>query len=95
VLGAILTVAASTESVAKGAELLAVYSLGLGIPFLIAAAAINVFLSFFARFKSQLGLVEKVMGGLLVVVGLMFLTGSMQRIAFWLIDTFPALQGIG
>jgi cytochrome c-type biogenesis protein len=95
VLAAILSIAASTESVTKGAALLAVYSLGLGIPFLIAAASINVFMQFFARFKSKLGLVEKAMGALLVVAGVMFLTGWMQAFSFWLIENFPILQSIG
>jgi cytochrome c-type biogenesis protein len=95
VLGAILSIAASTESVVKGAELLAVYSLGLGIPFLIAAASINVFMQFFGRFKSRLGQVEKAMGGLLVLTGVMFLTGWMQVMAFWLIEKFPVLSSIG
>ncbi len=95
VLGAILSIAASTESVAKGAELLAVYSLGLGIPFLVAAASINVFMQFFARFKSRLGQVEKAMGALLVLTGVMFLTGWMQVMAFWLIEKFPILSSIG
>ncbi len=95
VLGAILSIAASSESVSKGAELLAVYSLGLGIPFLISAASINVFLQFFARFKSRLGQVEKAIGGLLVLTGVMFLTGWMQVVSFWLIEQFPGLASIG
>jgi cytochrome c-type biogenesis protein len=95
VLAVILSIAASAESVSKGAALLFVYSLGLGIPFLIAAAGINGFLQFFGQFKSRLGMVEKLMGALLVVAGLMFLTGWMQSAAYWLIETFPALQSIG
>ena len=95
VLAAILSIAASTESVSKGAALLAVYSLGLGIPFLISAAAINQFLAFFTRFKSQLGNVERAMGGLLVVAGVMFLTGWMQVVSYWLIEKFPVLSSIG
>ncbi len=95
VLAAILSLAASTESVAKGALLLFVYSLGLGIPFLIAAGGINVFLQFFARFKSRLGMVEKAIGGLLVLAGVMFLTGWMQILSYWLIEKFPALSAIG
>jgi cytochrome c-type biogenesis protein len=95
VLAAILSLAASTESVGKGAMLLFVYSLGLGIPFVAAAAGINGFLGFFARFRSHIGAVEKVMGGLLVLAGVMFLTGWMQSMAYWLIETFPALQSIG
>jgi len=95
VLAAILSLAATTESVSRGALLLGVYSLGLGIPFLISAAAINQFLGFFAKFRQRLGLVEKAMGALLVVAGVMFLTGGMQRFAFWLLENFPALQNIG
>ena len=95
VLAVILSIAASTESVSKGAELLAVYSLGLGIPFLLSAFAINRFLTFFTRFKSQLGNVERAMGGLLVVAGVMFLTGWMQVVSYWLIEKFPILSSIG
>jgi cytochrome c-type biogenesis protein len=95
VLAAILSIAASTESVTKGASLLFVYSLGLGIPFLISAASINVFLNFFSKFKSKLGMVEKVMGGALVITGVMFLTGWMQIVSYWLIETFPGLASIG
>ena len=95
VLAAILSIAAATESVTRGAGLLAVYSLGLGIPFMIAAASLNLFLGFFARFKSKLGLVEKVMGAALVVTGLMFLTGQMQVLSYWLLETFPVLGQVG
>ena len=95
VLAAILSVAANAETVTKGAALLAVYSLGLGIPFLIAALSVNVFLNFFARFKSKLALVEKFMGAALVLTGLMFLTGSMQTLSYWILETFPSLGVIG
>ena len=95
VLAAILSIAAATESVSRGAGLLAVYSLGLGIPFMIAAASLNLFLRFFARFKSKLGLVEKIMGAALVLTGLMFLTGQMQVLSYWLLETFPVLGQVG
>ena len=95
VLAAILSIAASTESVSKGAVLLAVYSLGLGVPFLVSAAFVNQFLKFFSHFRSQLGKVEKAMGGLLVVAGVMFLTGWMQVVSYWLIEKFPVLSSIG
>ena len=84
-----------SESVSKGAVLLAVYSLGLGIPFLIAAAGINRFLGFFVSFRQKLGMVEKLMGGILVLAGLLFLTGGMQSISYWLLEQVPALQNIG
>lgn len=95
VLAAILSIAAATESVTRGAALLAIYSLGLGIPFMIAAASLNLFLGFFAKFKSKLGLVEKIMGAALVLTGLMFLTGQMQVLSYWLLETFPVLGQIG
>ena len=66
-------------TLAKGAGLLAVYSLGLGVPFLVAAFAVEPFAAFLARFRAHLGLVEKAMGGLLVLTGIAFLTGTPQR----------------
>ena len=95
ILAAILAVAASEETVAHGAGLLAVYSLGLGIPFLLAAFAIEPFAAFLARFRAYLGLVEKAMGGLLVLTGIAFLTGGVTQASFWLLDTFPLLGKIG
>ena len=70
ILAAILAVAASEATVTKGAGLLAVYSLGLGMPFMLAAFAIEPFAAFLTRFRSKLAYVEKAMGGLLVLTGL-------------------------
>jgi cytochrome c-type biogenesis protein len=95
VLAAILAVAASEETVAKGAGMLAVYSLGLGIPFIAAALAIEPFAAFIVRFRAHIGLVEKAMGGLLVLTGIAFLTGAVTQASFWLLDTFPMLGKIG
>ena len=95
ILAAILAVAASEQTVAKGAGLLAVYSVGLGIPFLIAAAAVRPFAQFLARFRRQLVHMERVMGGLLVLTGIAFLTGSVSQASFWLLETFPVLGKIG
>jgi cytochrome c-type biogenesis protein len=95
ILAAILAVAASEATVAKGAGLLAVYSLGLGIPFLLAAFAIEPFAEFLARFRKHLARVEQVMGALLVLTGVAFLTGTITQASFWLLETFPALGRIG
>jgi cytochrome c-type biogenesis protein len=95
ILAAILAVAAAETTVAKGAGLLAVYSLGLGVPFMIAALAVEPFAAFLARFRAHLGLVEKAMGGLLVLTGIAFLTGSVGAVSYWLLDTFPVLGKIG
>jgi cytochrome c-type biogenesis protein len=95
ILAAILAVAAAEATVLKGAGLLAVYSLGLGVPFVVAALAVEPFAAFLARFRAYLGVVEKVMGGLLVLTGIAFLTGAVSQASYWLLDTFPMLGKIG
>ncbi|RIK86249.1 MAG: cytochrome C biogenesis protein [Hyphomicrobiales bacterium] len=95
VLGPILTLAGGRETVGEGAMLLAAYSLGLGIPFLFAALFSGAFMRFLGRFKVHLGRVEKVMGGLLVAAGVLFLTGGVQAAAYWLLETFPGLALLG
>ena len=96
ILATILAIAASKETIAKGAGLLAVYSAGLGIPFLIAAFAIEPFAAFLARFKRYLGVVEKTMGVLLVLTGIAFaFTHALADVSNWLLDMFPALGRIG
>jgi cytochrome c-type biogenesis protein len=95
ILAAILSVAAAEATVTKGAGLLAVYSLGLGIPFLIAAFMVEQFSSMFARMKKHLVHVERAMGVLMVITGIGFLTGAVSNVSIWLLETFPALQTIG
>jgi cytochrome c-type biogenesis protein len=95
ILAAILSVAAAENTVAKGAGLLAVYSAGLGIPFLIAAFMIEQFSAVLARLKRHLTRVEHAMGVLMVLTGIGFLTGSMSTISIWLIERFPALANFG
>jgi len=95
VLAAILSVAASRDTAAEGAALLGLYSLGLGVPFFLAGIAIGPFLSFFQGFRRHLATVEKVMGGLLVVTGLLFLTGQFTRLSYWFLETFPVLAQFG
>ncbi len=94
ILATVLAVAANEASLGAGVRLLLVYSLGLGVPFILAAVAIRPFLSFMTRFKSRFGLVEKVMGGLLVLTGVLFLSGSMNLFGQWMLETFPALATI-
>jgi cytochrome c-type biogenesis protein len=95
ILAAILAVAASKETVAKGAGLLAVYSVGLGIPFVVAALAVEPCAAFIAHFRRHLDIVEKVMGALLVLTGIAFLTGFVSEASFYLLEWFPALGRIG
>lgn len=95
VLGPILTLAGGRETVSEGALLLAAYSLGLGIPFLIAALFSGAFMRFLSKFRVHLGRVEKIIGALLVVAGVFFLTGGVQVMAYWLLENFPALGRLG
>ncbi len=95
ILAAILAVAASEQTVAKGASLLAIYSLGLGVPFIAAAFAIEPFAAFLSRFRNHLHRVEQVMGALLVLTGIAFLTGSINQVSVWLLEAFPVLGKIG
>ena len=95
VLGAILGLAGTRATIGQGAIMLGFYSAGLGIPFILAAAFSGAFLRGVARFRNHFAAVEKTMGGLLVVTGILFLTGGIQTMSFWLLETFPALQMIG
>jgi cytochrome c-type biogenesis protein len=88
ILAAVLALAAAEATVLKGVGL-------LGIPFVIAALAAEPFAAFLARFRAHLGLVEKAMGGLLVLTGVAFLTGAISEVSYWLLDTFPVLGKIG
>ncbi|MEI2734409.1 MAG: cytochrome c biogenesis protein CcdA [Rhodoblastus sp.] len=95
ILAAILAVASSEDTVARGAGLLAVYSLGLGVPFLVAALAIEPFMNFIKKFRSHFGKVEKIVGLALVATGVAFMTGGMQTLSIWLLETFPGLAKLG
>jgi cytochrome c-type biogenesis protein len=90
ILGAILGLAATEASLSKGIVLLAAYSLGLAVPFLLAAFAVESFLDWFQRFRRYLPWVQKASGGLLVVVGLLMATGAFTRMAAWLQQLTPA-----
>lgn len=94
-LGMILSLAAAGGAMGKGTALLAVYALGLGIPFLLSAIFINRAIGVMNRIKPHLRLIERIMGVLLVLVGTLLLTGAFPIIAYWLLDTFPALGRIG
>lgn len=95
VLAAILAIAATSESIGYGASMLAVYSLGLGVPFLIASLAVRPFLTFMKRFRRHLGTVEKVMGASLVATGVLFMTGALSEFSYLLLEMFPSLANIG
>ena len=94
-LGAILSLAASEASVTRGTVLLGVYAAGLGIPFLLAAMFLSRSMALMAKMKKHMGLIEKVMGGLLLLVGIALLTGAFTAFSWWLLETFPAFATLG
>jgi cytochrome c-type biogenesis protein len=93
VLGAILTAAAM--SAGSGAVLLAAYGVGLGIPFLIVAALLGNSFGLIRRLRRAGRLLNVVAGGIMIVMGLLMMTGRLQLIAFWLLEQFPVLGTIG
>lgn len=95
VLAAILMIAGSEDSVLHGAGLLGAYAAGIGIPFLVAALFAPAFLRVMRRFRAHMGRIEKGIGVLLVATGIVFLTGSVPAISYWLLETFPALGTVG
>ncbi len=95
ILAAILAVAGTQETVARGALLLAAYAAGLGLPFVLAALAMERFLGFARGVRNQFARLEKAVGVLLMLTGVAFLTGGLQNASAWLIETFPAIGRLG
>jgi len=94
-LGAILSLAASEASVARGTLLLAVYAAGLGIPFLLVAAFLPRLTGLMGWMKRHMEQIERVMGLLLWTIGLLMLTGGFSSFSYWLLERFPALATLG
>ena len=90
ILGAILLYTGSQADLGKGIPLLVSYSLGLALPFLAAAAALEAFLRWFQRFRRYIGWVERVAGVLLIVVGVMMVFGWLSLASAWLQGLTPS-----
>jgi cytochrome c-type biogenesis protein len=84
ILGVILTFAAAQDSVAKGILLLAVYSMGLAVPFLLTSLGIERFLKFYSRFRTHMHALEVVSGGLLIGLGVLLVIGRFTIISNYL-----------
>lgn len=95
ILAVILMLAGAEDSVMHGTALLASYAAGIGIPFLLVAVAVGPALKLMPGIRRHMGAVEKSIGVLLILTGILFLTGAMADIAYWLLDTFPALGKVG
>ncbi|UYV39289.1 cytochrome c biogenesis protein CcdA [Rhodobacteraceae bacterium D3-12] len=94
-LGAILSLAASEASVSRGTMLLAVYAMGLGIPFLLVAAFLPRLGGLMGWMKRHMEQIERVMGLLLWTIGLLMLTGGFSTFSYWLLEQFPVLATLG
>ncbi len=95
ILGAILTMSAGSATVTSGVALLAVYSLGLGVPFLLAAAFTDGLAARLRRIGRAGRVLQFLAGGVMVVMGAAMITGHLSAFSFWLLETFPALAVIG
>ena len=94
-LGAILSIAASEASVARGTTLLGVYAAGLGVPFILVAAYLPRLGGALGWLKRNMDRIERIMGLLLWTIGLLMLTGGFSAFSFWLLEIFPALATLG
>jgi cytochrome c-type biogenesis protein len=95
ILGAILTVSAASATVSQGIALLAIYSLGLGIPFLLAALFTDGLAKRLKAMRRTGWLLQTGAGGVMIVMGLAMVTGQMSTFSFWLLEQFPILSQIG
>ncbi|MDC0737148.1 cytochrome c biogenesis protein CcdA [Cognatishimia sp. SS12] len=94
-LGAILSMAASEASLTRGTLLLAIYALGLGVPFLLVAAFLPRLTGVMGWMKRHMEQIERLMGLLLWTIGLLMLTGGFSAFSYWLLEAFPALALLG
>lgn len=95
ILGAILTMSATSTSVANGIALLGVYSIGLGVPFLLAAAFTDGLVARLRSIGRAGRVLQWVAGGVMIAMGAAMITGYLSAFSFWLLETFPALSAIG
>lgn len=95
VLGAVLTVSAASATVAGGVALLGIYSLGLGVPFVLAAVFTDALVARLRTIGRVGRVLQLIAGGLLILVGIAMITGELSAFAYWLLDMFPALADIG
>ena len=95
ILGSILAFASMEDSIYKGILLLSLYSLGLAVPFVLSGLLIKKFLIFSKSAKNYLIKVKKISGIILIITGILIVTGKLQILGFYLIEYFPILQKLG
>ena len=95
ILGSILLLASTTESISRGILLLCSYSLGLALPFILSGYLIQKFIIFSKNIRQKVKLIEKIGGTLLLVTGILIITNQLQVLGFYLLNYLPFLQGVG
>ena len=95
ILGSILVLAATEDTINKGVLLLISYSLGLALPFILSGYLIQKFLIFSKNFKNNINLISKIGGIILLITGILILTNQLQALGYYLLNIFPFLQNFG
>ena len=95
ILGSILVLASTEESLGRGILLLSFYSIGLAIPFILSGYLMQKFLIFSKNFKSNINKVSKIGGIILLITGILIITNQLQALGYYLLDMFPFLQNFG
>ncbi len=95
ILGSILVLAATEESINRGIILLIFYSLGLALPFILSGYLIQKFLIFSKNFRKNINIVSKIGGLVLLITGILILTNQLQALGYYLLNMFPFLQNFG
>ena len=95
ILGSILVLASTEESLGRGILLLFFYSIGLAIPFILSGYLMQKFLIFSKNFKKNINRVSKIGGIILLITGILIITNQLQALGYYLLDIFPFLQNFG
>ena len=95
ILGSILVLASTEESLQQGILLLTFYSVGLAVPFILAGYLIQRFLVFSKNFRKNINKVSKIGGSILLITGILMITNHLQALGFYLLNIFPFLQNFG
>ena len=95
ILGSILALASTEETIFKAIILLSFYSLGLAIPFILSGYWMQRFLMFSKNFRKNINLISKTGGIILLVTGILILTNQLQVLGYYILNFFPFLQKFG
>ena len=95
ILGSILAIASTEESINKGILLLSFYSLGLALPFILSGYLIQKFMIFSKNLKTKMNVINKTGGSLLLITGVLMITNQLQALGYYLLEYIPFMQNLG